>query len=577
MKKIFCLIFCFAALFDFAELNAQQLSPGSIANINRYLVYFTDKANSPYASLQPTRYLTPKAIARRNRQNISIQQRDWPVNPSYVAQLQAAGASVWYTSRWLNAAVVECTDQVFNSLMTLPIVDPVASGRAVLSLKNNRPKDYTEYHDGRAAIFEPKSLEKTTLLSAKSRGGSMSATNNLNYGQSATQVNMIGVDSMHADGYTGLGITIAVLDAGFAAVDRHDCFAGLRTNNKILGTYDFVERQVGNVYVQNSHGGAVLSIMGGNLDGQLIGPAYEADYYLFRTEDAPTEFEIECAYWVIAAERADSLGCDIINSSLGYNTFDNPDQNYNLSDLDGRKLFMSRAASIAASTGMLVVVSAGNTGGSGAPWYGKITAPSDGDSVLCVGAVNLSGIIASFSAQGPNANGTIKPDVSAPGAAVVVYSTRNMNGVSASSGTSFAAPITAGLAAGLWQAYPSLTSHELFTLLKQSASQASNPDTVYGYGIPNYTRAKRLITNLKDKESVAYTAPRLSTTLAKRGDLIRIEGGSQILSAEVYNQNGQLVNQLNDNRSLNTANLLSGLYVVKIQGTLGKPLRFVVH
>jgi subtilisin family serine protease len=278
---------------------------------------------------------------------------------------------------------------------------------------------------------------------------------------------------MHDAGFYGQGMTICVLDAGFYNVDRHECFTHLFTNNQIKGTYDFVKNSVGNVYRENYHGAAVLSIMGGYLNGKLIGPAYGADYYLFRTEDAGSEKEIECANWVIGAERADSLGCDLINSSLGYNTFDLSEQDYSLSDLNGKNTFISRAANIAASTGMLVVNSAGNTGGTGAPWFGKITMPSDADSVLTLGAVRLDGSLAGFSSRGPTATGHIKPDVVGPGAGVIVYDRNGISAVTAGSGTSYSSPIICGLAAGIWQAYPSLTAQELHDVAWQPHSKKS--------------------------------------------------------------------------------------------------------
>jgi hypothetical protein len=565
--------------------------------IHRYIVYFKDKAGSPFATAQPTDYLTSKSVLRRNKQGINIQERDWPVNPSYVSQVAATGADIWYTSRWLNAAIIECDSATLAQVLRLNVIKPnsLADTRLLSYLPKANKDDLS--HSGIASapktnctgnfLYKPTSILGINASPfGRTQPAQMANPFSLNYGQSEQQNLMLGIDSMHDAGYFGQGMTIAVLDAGFANVDRHDCFEAMRTNGQIKGTFDFVRRGVGNVYRENAHGGAVLSIMAGYLSGKLIGPAYAADFFLFRTEDVATEYEIECAYWVIAAERADSLGCDLINSSLGYNTFDNSDQDYSLADLDGQRTFISRAANIAASTGMLVVVSAGNTGGSGAPWFGKITTPSDADSVLTVGAVNLAGNIAGFSSRGPNALGNIKPDVASPGAGVVVYNPNINDGITASSGTSFASPITCGLAAGLWQAYPSLRAKDLHQMIRLTASQGSNPDTAYGYGIPNYNQFRRVIT--KTPTVTEAQMPYLVSNLIDAGQPLKLVCQDPVrdsqLKIRIYSSTGTLVQyqvleQYQPTAQINqTTTLGSGIYFLRIQNQkVSRVMRFVVR
>lgn len=473
-----------------------------VGQTQKYIVYFTDKGNSPFATAQPSSYLSGKALLRRSRQNIAIKQTDWPVNPNYVAQVQGTGAIVIYTSRWLNAAVVEATSTQLAAIQGLACIGRNTDRQLTLVRRPAGP--IAPYIDqvqvsnlaslpsqGAILPIQPQSPNQQVTAATMRRAQS------LNYGQSGAQMNLIEADSMHDAGFDGTGITIAVMDAGFLNVDQHQAFEHIRNANRILGTYDFVTNSVGNVYRQNQHGGAVLSIMAGFLDGKLIGPAYGASFYLFRTEDAGSEYEIECANWVVAAERADSLGVDILSTSLGYSTFDNPIANYTPFDLDGKTAFMSRAATMAAATGMLVVNSAGNYG-TNTSWDRKITMPADADSILAVGATNISGIRAGFSSMGNTTDGRIKPDISGPGAGIVVYNPVIPDAIGSSSGTSFSAPIIAGLAAGIWQAYPTLTAMELRQLLLNASTQASAPDSLLGWGIPKFSRIRRLITSEPD-------------------------------------------------------------------------------
>ncbi|MCS6832447.1 MAG: S8 family serine peptidase, partial [Flammeovirgaceae bacterium] len=414
----------------------------------RQLVLFKDKTNSPYSLENPTQYLSLRAIARRQRQGIPIQRRDLPVNPSYVNELKNKGAKVLYTSRWLNGAVVEANASVLSSLQTLSFVKSVGIPVGVV-------------HTSHYAEHRP---------------------NDIDYGRAAAQNKMLGIDEMHRQGYKGKGIIIAVMDAGFERVKQNPLMTGI----DILDTYDFVDNET-DVYDDDSHGAKVLSTIAANGKGIMVGAAFEASFYLYRTEDVRSETRLEEVYWTIAAERADSLGADIISNSLAYSTFDAPDISYTLENLNGDYALISQAADWAASTGMLVVTSADNLGYN--TWR-KISFPADADSVLAVGAVTPDGRRAGFSSVGNTVDNRIKPDVVALGENAYVLLS---NGVPIlASGTSYSAPQVAGLAAGLWQAFPHLSNMKLLEIIRLSGSQMSKPDSLLGYGIPHFTRAKEL-------------------------------------------------------------------------------------
>jgi subtilisin family serine protease len=445
------------------------------AQKSKYFIEFTDKANSPFSISNPTTYLSQKSIDRRLKQAIDITIRDLPVNPAYVQSLQQLGATIWYTSKWMNAALIEADPAQLAQINTLSFVKkqdaatwpPVSVAR--LSKQDN------------ISINKPSSSRTNTTEDNQASP--------LDYGFSTNQVAMIGADKMHEQGFTGQGMRIAIFDSGFKNANSLQAFNHVFINNRVLATYDFVSNEE-SVFEDDEHGLRVLSAMAAYVPGEIIGTAYEADYLLFRTEDAASEFRIEEINWLMAAEYADSAGVDVINSSLGYNYFSNPGMNYSQADMDGNTALITRAADIAAATGMLVVVSAGNEGND--PWQ-TIAAPADADSVLSVGAVDRDGLYASFSSRGPSADGRVKPDLTAQGRGTTL-SAASGSTVS-SNGTSYSSPVLAGMVAGFWQAYPQLTNMEVISYLKKSASQATNPDSLVGYGIPDFSKAAALAEN----------------------------------------------------------------------------------
>jgi len=432
----------------------------------KYFVRFSDKGNSGYTIANPSAYLSPRALTRRANQNISIDSLDLPVTPAYANAVAATGAQILSRSKWFNGVIVIADSMQQTAIQNLPFV---------LSSDNvgqRRPGDgENKFND----TFSPVGSERRT--------GAMS-TQSLNYGGSFDQVNMLGGVCLHNAGFRGEGLVIAVLDAGFFSVDTMIAFDTLRYYNRILGTWDFVQNNA-SVYEDSQHGTMVLSCMGGNLPGQLVGTAPEASYWLLRSEDANTEYIVEEYFWASAAEFADSVGADIINSSLGYTQFDNPAQNHVFAtDMDGNTCPSSVAADFAAAKGVAVVASAGNSGAS--PWR-MIGAPADADSILTIGAVDATETIAVFSSHGFSADGDVKPNVVAMGQGSIVAAPGGT--VWSGNGTSFSSPITAGLVACLWQAHPGLTNMQLLQNIEMSADRYATPDTLYGYGVPDFCAA----------------------------------------------------------------------------------------
>ena len=285
---------------------------------------------------------------------------------------------------------------------------------------------------------------------------------------------------MHDKGFHGEGMSVAILDAGFYHYLSLPAFDSVRNNNQVEETYDYVANEV-SVDEDHYHGMMCFSIMAGNIPGQLVGSSPKANYYLYRTEDVYTESPTEEQNWAAAAERADSIGVDVISTSLGYNQFDNPVFNHTYSDLNGHTTIAARAAGFAAKKGMIVVVAAGNEGNS--TWH-FITTPADADSVVTVGAVNTSGAIGSFSSYGPSSDGRVKPEVASVGVGTALSSTTGT--IITGNGTSFATPNMAGLITCLWQAFPEFTNMEIIEAVEKSSSIYNAPDDRIGYGIPNF-------------------------------------------------------------------------------------------
>ncbi len=341
---------------------------------------------------------------------------------------------------------------------------------------------------------------------------------------------LLNADCLHSNNKKGQGINIAVFDAGFTKVDSLEAFKSLFAGNLLKGSFDLVDHD-NDPFHASPHGTYVLSIMAASIFQEFTGTSPEANYFLFRTEDTSGETLQEEYNWILAAEMADSLGVDIINSSLGYTTFEDSLQNHTYEDMDGNTAPISIAADIAASKGILVISSAGNYGNGN---WKYISAPADGDSVLTVGAVDSLRGKSAFSSFGPTYDQQIKPEVCALGSGVYVVNTNG--GVVSGNGTSFSAPLIAGMAACLWQTFPSMSNMEILEAIKRSADQYHFPDTLKGYGVPDFCKASFYLSGLElEKENTLFVAPNPFT------DSFYLYSDDQASSFAIYDISGRTI------------------------------------
>jgi len=446
MKNLCLLFFVFCNLFFFGQIEDAW-------------IYFADKPLEEYYLENPLEMLSQRALNRRTNQNIALDFSDVPVHQPYINAISNLGTiQIKAKSKWMNAIHVRATKENIIDLLNLEFVSSVDFADKLLNpIPKSKPKPNLPYQQK-----------------------SQNITENYTYGFSANQIEVHNGHFLHQEDFTGSGKIIAVLDNGFIGVNSAPAFSRLHSENLILGGYDFVNRNE-NFYVGGSHGTRVLSIIGAYQENELIGTAPNANFYLFITEDNTSETPLEESLWVEAAEKADSLGVDIINTSLGYSVFDNPRYNYTYNDMDGETTFISRGTNFAYSKGMICVNAAGNSGNG--TWQ-YITAPADAYGAFTIGAIDNNGTYAYFSSIGPTFDGRIKPDVMAQGVATV---NALPNGdITTDNGTSFASPVIAGLMACLWEAFPNLTNQELMEYVRESAHLYQNPTAQMGYGIPNF-------------------------------------------------------------------------------------------
>jgi len=452
------------ALFFASAASAQQIGE------DVYWIYFTDKKNNGYRVDKPGAFLTERSIERRAWQELGVDQSDEPVTRAYVDSLLSMGVEVRHISRWLNGLVLVNADkELFLQVLAKPFVDTLA---------------WTPETD--SLYFPPKPAGKRFDPPLENPPG-------FQYGVAEEQVRQIHTDHLHQEGYTGGGVRIAVIDAGFRNVDSLPSFRSMISEERLLGTRNFINDS--SVFrLANHHGMYVLSIMGADWNGNMMGTAPDAAYFLCSSENVYTETRIEEIAWIEAAEYMDSLGYDVFNTSLGYSDFDSIEFDHGYKDMDGESTLISRAASMLASRGIILCSSAGNEGDK--PWY-YITAPSDAADILCVGAVDSTGLIAYFSSRGPSFDGRVKPDLLAMGKSTGVQYING--GLTRRSGTSFSSPVMAGSMASLWQACPEMPASELIRTIISTGDRIANPDATYGYGIPNFEKAYRIISSLTPK------------------------------------------------------------------------------
>lgn len=508
-----------------------------------YWVAFKDKRGTGYSFDAPAEYLSDRAIQRRIKQGIPIDSLDLPVNTAYISGVLRPGVQLFHRSKWLNGITVRSTIDSFEFKMAeLPFVSYVELTKPGSTTKSGRNK-----------FYEPPSGEREPIDTSY-------------YGTSVYQTGIMNGQFLHNQDYRGQGMQIAVLDGGFANANKFPAFDSMWINDQFLGAKDFVNPG-SNIFETHYHGMSVLSCMVGNIPGELIGTATKAKYWMIRTEESASEYRIEEDNWIAGAEFADSAGVDIINTSLGYSLFEDPSMNYTYADMDGNTTRVTRGANIAASKGILVIASAGNEGND--PWK-YIVAPADGTNVMGIGATNKFGFPAPFTSYGPSYDGRVKPNVS--GVGWNTYLQKGDGNIGFSSGTSFSAPVMAGMAACLWQANPNATARQIRSAIEQSAHLYLQPDSLLGYGIPDMKLADSLLKEMvvdpgePDKLWVAYPNP-VSDMLV----LERINGSnSEEVSIEVFTLDGKKVagwvESGNDNLIIsNVGRLPSGLLLLRVQ------------
>lgn len=453
MRKIILLlsIFCISA-----SLFATPFIPIPY----KYRLTLKDKGETTYSIDSPEEFLSAKAIERRAKQNIKIDESDLPISQTYLDEIEKTGGIIVAKSKWNKTVAVHCEDSLMiNKLSKLPFVEDIT-----LVWKGHQEKIVPIDNSTYLFINEP-------------------PLDSLFYGYAHDNIRLVNGDSLHAKGFMGEGMTIGVIDAGFNNYPKIEYL----DNINILGYKNFIINNKTLFMHDNQHGTNVISCIGTNKPFRFVGTAPHANFWILGTEDSESEYPIEEDYWAAAIEFADSVGIDVINTSLGYTKFDAPAISHTRDQLDGESTLISRAANMATQKGMFLVISAGNSGNKE---WGKISAPGDAKGVLTVGAIARDSTIAPFSSKGLTSDLRIKPDVVALGSGAVVIN--DDGSITLKNGTSFSSPIMCGLVACLWQAFPSLTNYELLEIIRQSADRHEDPSIQYGYGIPDMNKAMKI-------------------------------------------------------------------------------------
>ncbi len=525
----------YSVLLAIIFLLSLSVSVRAVDTSYYFYVQFTDKNNTPYSLANPSEFLSARAIARRATFGLTCDSTDLPVNPSYVQQIGSLGISVHNRSKWMNGVTVLLTDSgKMSQVRALPFVKFV---------------EYTGLLVG-PAMAPPAKVRVQT---------------NLDYGIAATQINQLNGTSLHNEGFLGEGMQIGVIDAGFSNVDINHAFDSLRLQGRLLGTKDVINPN-SNIYSEDTHGAMVLATMTGNIPGQFLGTAPKASYWLIRTEYAPTEYKVETDFWCSGIEYADSVGVDLVNSSLGYYTFDDPGMGFTYADMNGKVSRASRAANLASKKGIVVVVAAGNEGNKA--WH-YIGSPADADGIIAVGAVTSTGTPSSFTSFGPSSDGRVKPEICAMGTSSAVVSTGGIP--TYGNGTSFASPIMCGMMACLLQRYKLQNSNPAIEVLLHSVFRSgnlfNNPTEQLGYGIPDFVKAEQslfVFDSLFQIEKNDFTLTYNSTfnTL-----IIKLPTGDvpSNTAINIYSITGKLIQKLPVTESstvLRTTNFAPGIYAV---------------
>lgn len=500
------------------------------------LIKFTDKPSADYFFENPNLMLSQKSLDRRLKYGIELTLQDIPVEETYVNQIEDTGINPIAISKWFNGIFAWCTEAQILQVEAFSFVSEVES-----LVRNS-----TNVNSGK--VFS--GVQESQNITSK-----FLQPEYVDYGATETQVKQIKLDYLHDLGFTGEGISIAVLDNGFPGVNTQDGFAYIRDNGQIKATYNFVTQNEDVYNVSGTHGTVVLSTIGGYIENQFIGTAIDADYYLFITENNQHELPDEEINWIAAAELADSLGVDVINTSLGYSEFDDSRYNYTYTDMDGATTYITRGAQFAAERGIMVVVSAGNSGSS--EWH-YITAPADGVDIFTIGAVRNDNVPASFSSYGPTSDGRIKPDVDALGSNAAII--RPNGTIDYGSGTSFSSPIMSGAMACLIQAFPETHPSTLRQNVRESAHLFNNPTDQMGYGIPDFSEAYEACLGTEEFDLNTITIYPNPTS-----GIVQIDSKFPIKQLQLISFSGAFIRKLPATNQLNISELPKGIYILKIQ------------
>ncbi len=521
----------------------------------KFWVKLNNKNGTPYSVSTPTTFLTQKSIDRRANQSIAVNESDLPVDPAYIAAIDnITDVRVLYASKWMNAIAVEITNTNVGAIQTA--TNAINSQSFVV---NTNPTNKFKIVLGKVD-----EMQQAPSLHAKAN------TIVQYYGVGYWQAEQLNAVCMHGYGYRGQGMTIAVLDAGFNKVDQLNAFDSLFARNGVLGTRDFVAG--GNsVYEDNTHGMMVLSCMAACIPSVMVGTAPEANYWLLRTEEAANETPSEEYNWIRGAEFADSVGADILTTSLGYTTFDNAAFNHTYTALNGKTYPMSIAATMAVRKGMFVLNSAGNDGQGAWQFIGV---PADADSICTVGAIDSAGVYATFSSKGPTADGRKKPDLVAKGASAWVANSGD--GFNSGNGTSFSCPILAGAVACFWQRHNTFKVMKVLDTLRKTASNSAAPNNFIGWGRPNMCA---LAVGVKEIDSDINVFKVFPNPVTNKITVKIINRNYNAQSIEIYNVIGGLMKTVfitADETQIDLSNYSNGVYFVKVNTTLGSSTQKIV-
>ena len=515
----------------------------SAQNPTCYRIYLKDKANSPYSIDNPSAYLSQRAIDKRARFNIPITEQDLPVNPQYKQQILGLDAEMHFlaVSKWMNTVTLYCPDStVVPQIEALPFVD------SVMAVGNYVLHDLPVYQ----IPENPVPLVHNTLSTSKET---------IDYGDGLSQIALLNGIPLHEEGFRGEGMLIAVIDGGFFGIETISFYQELENSGRFYGHYSLMPDFVDTLQSDWSevHGTIVTSAMAANTNGEFVGTAPGASYALIHTEWVGSEEIIEEDFWANGAEIADSIGADVVSSSLGYRAFsDFPQNDISYENMDGVHSIASQCATILGQKGVIVCVAAGNDGSN---QYYHISRPGDAFDILCVGACSADSLIAEFSSHGPSYDGRVKPDITSQGVATACYYPYDM--LSTADGTSLATPVAAGMCACLWQAMPVYTATEMMQIIRESSHLYHNPNTEFGYGIPDFYGAYASHVGIHDYNPLQLSV--YPNPVTDQLNIVNPDGNIQTVS--VYNASGQLVLQTAVSSSpileINVSSLPNGFYI----------------